>query len=59
MFGDKTRTAVYVLGLALSVIAVIVTLKDDSTAAITASGGILMGGFGVAYNPVSVSRRRG
>lgn len=59
IFNDKIRTAVYIIGLIAVIAGVVVSAMGfkDIGDTITVCGGILTGGFGVAYNPVRLANK--
>lgn len=59
VFNDKVRTAVYIVGLIAVIAGVVVSAMGfkDIGDTITVCGGILTGGFGVAYNPVRLANK--
>ncbi len=56
---DKVRTVGYFVGLGLTCLAAIIALKDDPVNALLTVGGLITGGLGVAYNPISLGRKQG
>lgn len=59
VFNNQVRTAVYIIGLVAVIAGVVVSAMGfkDIGDTITICGGILTGGFGVAYNPVRLANK--
>ncbi|WEV67977.1 hypothetical protein OZX72_03060 [Bifidobacterium sp. ESL0769] len=56
---DKVRTIGYFIGLGLTCIAAVIALKDDPANALLTVGGLITGGLGVVYNPISLNKKQG